>query len=80
MKRSSIAGRASRVPLAGRSGTRPSTDPDAPVGNGRAIAISAAGAGASVASCTVMPNSTTLRKNCKRFWSWLSPPCTAKAR
>ena len=36
--------------------------------------------GASAASCTFMPNSTTFRKNCRRFWSWLSPPCTAKAR
>jgi hypothetical protein len=35
---------------------------------------------ASTACCGVMPNSTTLRKNWSRFWSWLSPPCTAKAR
>src|ERR1041385_3524607 len=36
--------------------------------------------GASAACCGVIPNSTTLRKNWSRFWSWLSPPCTAKAR
>src|SRR5882757_69445 len=35
---------------------------------------------ASVASCGVMPNSTTLRKNCSRFWSWVSPPCTENTR
>src|SRR6266581_823776 len=35
---------------------------------------------ASTACCTSMPNSTTLRKNCSRFWSWVSPPCTANAR
>ncbi len=36
--------------------------------------------GASTACCTVIPNSTTLRKNCNRFWSWVSPPCTANDR
>src|ERR1043165_8851173 len=36
--------------------------------------------GASQASCTFMPNSTTLRKNCNRFWSCESPPWTANAR
>ena len=35
---------------------------------------------ASVACCTVIPNSTTFRKNCRRFWSCESPPCTANAR
>ena len=34
--------------------------------------------GASAASCTFMPNSTTFRKNCNRFWSCASPPWTAK--
>lgn len=43
-----------RAPLAGRrvlvvgAGTRPSDDPEAPVGNGRAIALAAARAGAAV--------------------------------
>ena len=36
--------------------------------------------GASAACWTFMPNSTTFRKNCSRFWSWVSPPWTAKAR
>ena len=36
--------------------------------------------GASVARWTFNPNSTVLRKNCSRFWSWLSPPCTEKQR
>ena len=27
-----------------------------------------------------MSNSTTFRKNWRRFWSWESPPCTAKER
>src|SRR4051812_30937979 len=27
-----------------------------------------------------MPNSTTLRKNCSRFWSCVSPPCTENTR
>ena len=35
---------------------------------------------ASADSCTVIPNSTTLRKNCSRFCSWLSPPCTENDR
>ena len=35
---------------------------------------------ASAACCAVIPNSTMFRKNCSRFWSWLSPPCTAKER
>ena len=36
--------------------------------------------GASAACCGVIPNSTMFRKNCSRFWSWASPPCTAKER
>ena len=36
--------------------------------------------GASAACWTFMPNSTTFRKNCSRFWSWVSAPWTAKAR
>jgi uncharacterized protein YeaC (DUF1315 family) len=36
--------------------------------------------GASQACWTFMLNSTMFRKNCSRFWSWLSPPCTEKAR
>src|SRR6266704_2365467 len=35
---------------------------------------------ASTACCTSIPNSTTFKKNCSRFWSCVSPPCTANAR
>src|SRR5204863_346795 len=35
---------------------------------------------ASTASCTVIPNSTMSRRHWSRFWSWVSPPCTADAR
>ena len=35
---------------------------------------------ASAACCTFMFHSTMLRKNCTRFWSWPSPPCTANDR
>lgn len=48
-------------PLAGRkvlvvgAGTRPSSDPDAPVGNGRAIAVVAGRAGAAVACADIDP-------------------------
>ena len=36
--------------------------------------------GASAASCTFIPNSTTFKKNWSRFWSCVSPPWTAKER
>ncbi|MQY08987.1 SDR family NAD(P)-dependent oxidoreductase [Actinomadura macrotermitis] len=47
---SQLAGR--RILVAG-AGTRPSNDPDAPAGNGRAIAVAAARAGAEVACADI---------------------------
>lgn len=52
-----LAGR--RVLVVG-AGTRPSDDPDAPVGNGRAIAVTAGRAGATVACADLDPDAATV--------------------